>query len=160
MAFNQPHNVCAMCKQKVNKSTKMRNKIAVWLKEKFLLSFVGCFLEENTETEHVEMTFPCGSSFDTTSSHYQIQSIHFDPSIRKIIVSLSLLASRYVAMKFSDFSFCLFTFSKLLVFFCLFNCFPGFRFNEQEKVPVGKNWIKCRLQRCRETRKLLQTRRG
>lgn len=57
MVFNQAHNFCAMCKQKVNKSTKMRNKIAVWLKEKFLLSFVGCFLKQNIETEHVEMAF-------------------------------------------------------------------------------------------------------
>lgn len=82
-------NFCAMCKQKVNKSTKWK-LLRVIEREISAYVFIS-FVSQLDAKKHKKTVWACwnvlsttslpsDSSFDTTSNHYQIQFIHFDPN--------------------------------------------------------------------------------
>lgn len=122
-----------MCKQKVNKSTKTRNKVCAVIERE--ISFVSSsnlecfFVAWNTGENRMYYAFPNDSSFDTTPYHYQIQPEHFDPT-----------ACRDYCFMNCSFCFKTLSFVALIVFLALrFLLMRKWKKNSQEEIRLKLN---------------------
>lgn len=143
MAFNQPHNVCAMCKQKVNKSTKMRNKklLCDWKRNFFCL--VECFLKETQKLNMSKWLFlVVRLSTPSQATPHHIESLsdtvltlwpeHWKNTNRRLLLGLLAAFSWNAARFFFVGLFCL-PFFETFIFVCLIVFLVSVN---EERIPV------------------------